>query len=106
MSKVIFLAENLSHFEKTGAIHHIHVMTTLNVVEIKERILDKTPLAEFIIDGEQHEKKVKSILQWLALAEQKKVKIRIYELNLEDDFSSIGDVSPYEINKETLLSFI
>lgn len=106
MSKVLFLAENLSDVEKSGALHHIHIMTNLNIVEIKERILDKTPLAEFVIDGEQHEKKVKAILQWLALAEQKKAKIKIYELNVEDDFTSMGDVSPYEIDKETLLSFI
>jgi len=44
----------------------------LNLVEIKERILDKNPLVEFVIDGENHQNKVKQIVRWLGIAEQKK----------------------------------
>jgi len=106
MSKVVFLVENLGEAEKTGAINYIHALTGLNMVEIKERILDKTPLAEFVIDGNNHEKKVKVILQWIGLSEQKKVKLRIYEVNEEDDLAVMGDFSDYEIDKETLLSII
>lgn len=106
MSKVVFLVDNLGEVERVGALNYIRALTDLNIVEIKERILDKNPLAEFVIDGENHAQKVKTIMQWLSLAEQKKLKLRIYEVNDEDDFFTMGDTSSYEIDKATLLSFI
>ncbi len=106
MSKVVFLVENLGEVEKSGAINYIRTLTDLTIVEIKERIMDKTPLAEFVIDGENHAQKVKTIMQWLSLAEHKKLKLRIYEVNDEDDFLTMDDSSSYEIDKPTLLSFI
>jgi hypothetical protein len=106
MSKVVFLIDNLGEVERAGAINSIRALTDLNIVEIKERIMDKNPLAEFVIDGENHANKVKLILQWLSLAEQKKLKLRIYEVNDDDDFLKMGDTSSYEIDKANLLSFI
>jgi hypothetical protein len=106
MSKVVFLVDNLGEVERSGAIPYIRALTNLNIVEINERIMEKNPLAEFVIDGENHANKVKVILQWLGLAEQKKIKLRIYEVNDEDDFFTMGDTSSYEIDKATLLSFI
>lgn len=106
MSKVVFLVDNLGEVERVGALNYIRALTDLNIVEIKERILDKNPLAEFVIDGENHAQKVKTIMQWLSLAEQKKLKLRIYEVNDEDDFFTMGDTSSYEIDRATLLSFI
>ena len=106
MSKVVLLIENLGEVERAGALNYIRALSNLNVVEIKERIMDKNPLAEFVIDGENHANKVKLILQWLGLAEQKKLKLRIYEVNDEDNFLTMGDTSSYEIDKATLLSFI
>ena len=106
MSKVIFLIDNLGEVERAGALNYIRALTDLSIVEIKARIMDKSPLAEFVIDGENHANKVKVILQWLSLAEQKKLKLRIYEVNDEDDFLTMGDTSSYEIDKATLLSFI
>ncbi len=106
MSKVVLLVENLGEVERVGAINYIRALTNLNIVEIKERIMDKNPLAEFVIDGENHAAKVKTIMQWLSLAEQKKIKLRIYEVNDEDDFLTMGDTSSYEIDRATLLSFI
>ncbi len=106
MSKVVFLVDNLGEVERAGAINYIRALTNLNIVEIKERIMDKNPLAEFVIDGENHANKVKTIMQWLSLAEQKKLKLRIYEVNDEDDFLTMGDTSSYEIDRATLLSFI
>ncbi len=106
MSKVVLLIENLGEVERAGALNPIRALSNLNVVEIKERIMDKNPLAEFVIDGENHAHKVKLILQWLGLAEQKKLKLRIYEVNDEDNFLTMGDTSSYEIDKATLLSFI
>ena len=106
MSKVVFLVGNLGEVERVGALPYIQALTNLNLVEIKERIMDKNPLAEFIIDGENHSQKVKQIMQWLGIAEQKKITLRIYEINDEDDFLSMDDTSSYEIDKDTLLSFI
>jgi hypothetical protein len=106
MSKVVFLVDNLGEVERAGAINYIRALTDLNIVEIKERIMDKNPLAEFVIDGEDHAHKVKVIMQWLSLAEQKKLKLRIYEINDEDNFLTMGDTSSYEIDRTTLLSFI
>ena len=100
------MVDNLGEVERVGALNYIRALTNLNIVEIKERIMDKNPLAEFVIDGENHAQKVKTILQWLQLAEQKKLKLRIYEVNDEDDFLTMGDTSSYEIDKATLLSFI
>ncbi|MCS6823657.1 MAG: hypothetical protein NZ529_05125 [Cytophagaceae bacterium] len=102
MPKIALVVENLSELEKSSAINQVKTLTNLSIVEIKERVLDKIPLYQCTLYGTDHDEKCKMLRQWLQLAENKKFKIRIYKINVSDDFTLINDVAPYEIDEEDL----
>ena len=101
MSKVLFVVGNLSAAENASAINQMRDITKLNIVEIKERIMDKFPVGEYVLFDDHYKDTIKKIKQWIVLAD--KVKLKIYEINEEDDFASMNDLASYEIDSQTLL---
>jgi uncharacterized protein YvpB len=49
MSRVVFVAENITDVERSNGLNKIKDITGMNLVEIKERILDKFPLANYLL---------------------------------------------------------
>jgi hypothetical protein len=106
MSKIVLVIDNLSELEKSSAMNQVKNLANLSIVEIKERVLDKFPLAQFILHRDDHNEKSKLIRQWLQLAENKKFKLRIYKVDASEDFALINNVAPYEIDENTLYDML
>ncbi|MCU0431111.1 MAG: hypothetical protein MUF42_14195 [Cytophagaceae bacterium] len=106
MSRVVFVAENISEVERANGLNKLKDITGLNLVEIKERIMDKFPLANYLLFQPDHKEKVKQLRQWYSLVEAKKFKIRMYEINDDDDFVAMEETDPYEIDLVVLQEII
>jgi hypothetical protein len=106
MSRVVFVAENITDVERSNGLNKIKDITGMNLVEIKERILDKFPLANYLLFQDDHKEKVKLLKQWYSLAEAKKFKLRIFEINDDDDFNNMDVIDPYEIDLKVLQEII
>lgn len=106
MSRVVFVAENISEVERANGLSKIKDITGMNLVEIKELILDKSPLANYLLFQPDHKDKVKMLKQWYNLVDSKKFKIRIYEVNDDDDFVCMDVIDPYEIDLNVLQEII